>query len=163
VWAFLGNPRDGAWVTEITGMVDVVGGCPCACGNPGQVYDAGVAAVPLFQVGDDAAQNQIWLEICALAADLIAWTQRLACTGWAAVAEPKRLRLRSFAVAGHLVRRQPRSADLLEVNPGDRHMSGPAARARCIPAGMPSNGLSDSRGGFSIFRARPAAPPTMRD
>ena len=46
----------------------------------------------------------IRLEVCALAADLIAWTQRLALTGWARVAEPKRLRLRVFGVAGRVVR-----------------------------------------------------------
>lgn len=34
-----------------------------------------------------------------------AWTQRLACTGWAAIAEPNGYGygLRLFAVAGHLV------------------------------------------------------------
>jgi hypothetical protein len=62
--------------------------------------DTGLRNLPFH----DSAQNQIWLEICALAADLIAFTQRLACTGWAAVVEPKRLRLRLFAVAGRLVR-----------------------------------------------------------
>jgi hypothetical protein len=30
--------------------------------------------------------------------------QRLACTGWATTAEPKRLRLRLFGVAGRLIR-----------------------------------------------------------
>ena len=62
--------------------------------------DTGLRNLP-FQ---DAAQNQVWLEICALAADLIAWTQRLALSGWAQMAEPKRLRLRIFGVAGRLIR-----------------------------------------------------------
>lgn len=62
--------------------------------------DTGLRNLPFH----DAAQNRVWLEICALAADLIAWTQRLALTGWARVAEPKRLRLRLFSVAGRLVR-----------------------------------------------------------
>jgi hypothetical protein len=62
--------------------------------------DTGLRNLPFH----DAAQNRIWLEVCALAADLIAWTQRLALTGWARVAEPKRLRLRLFGVAGRLVR-----------------------------------------------------------
>ncbi|GAA1965403.1 hypothetical protein GCM10009754_41870 [Amycolatopsis minnesotensis] len=62
--------------------------------------DTGLRNLPFH----DAAHNQLWLEICALAADLTAGLQRLTCTGWAAVAEPKRLRLRLFAVAGHLVR-----------------------------------------------------------
>jgi hypothetical protein len=50
--------------------------------------------------------NQIWLEIVALATDLLAWTQTLAfgdhepARRW----EPKRLRLRILAVAGQIVR-----------------------------------------------------------
>jgi Transposase DDE domain group 1 len=35
---------------------------------------------------------------------LIAFTQRLALTGWARIAKPKRLRLRLFGVAGRVVR-----------------------------------------------------------
>jgi len=52
------------------------------------------------------AQNQVWLEIVALAADLLAWTQNLAwnpgqpARRW----EPKRLRLRILAVAGRIIR-----------------------------------------------------------
>lgn len=51
------------------------------------------------------AANQIWLEIVALAADLLAWTQTLAwdkrepARRW----EPKRLRLRVLAVAGRII------------------------------------------------------------
>jgi hypothetical protein len=51
------------------------------------------------------AQNQIWLEIVALAADLLTWTQTLAfdhcepARRW----EPKRLRLRILAVAGRII------------------------------------------------------------
>jgi hypothetical protein len=37
-------------------------------------------------------------------ADVIAWTQRLALTGWARIAEPTRLRLRVFGVAARLIR-----------------------------------------------------------
>jgi Transposase DDE domain group 1 len=62
--------------------------------------DTGLRNLPFH----NAAQNAIWLEICALAQDLIAWTQRLALTGWARLAEPKRLRLRLFNLAGRLVR-----------------------------------------------------------
>jgi hypothetical protein len=51
------------------------------------------------------AQNQIWLEIIALAADLLVWTQTLAFTDHPARRwEPKRLRLRLFAVAGRIIR-----------------------------------------------------------
>jgi hypothetical protein len=50
--------------------------------------------------------NQIWLEIVALAADLLAWTQTLAWPDHAPVRrwEPTRLRLRILAVAGRIVR-----------------------------------------------------------
>jgi Transposase DDE domain group 1 len=52
------------------------------------------------------AANQIWLEIVALAADLLTWTQTLAWPPTAAVRrwEPKRLRLRILSVAGLVVR-----------------------------------------------------------
>jgi Transposase DDE domain group 1 len=62
--------------------------------------DTGLRNFPFHNL----TQNQIWLQITALAADLIAWTQRLALSGWARLAEPKRLRLRLFSVAGYLVR-----------------------------------------------------------
>lgn len=49
-------------------------------------------------------KNQIWLEISQLAAELITWTQTLAFTDLPArVWEPKRLRLRLFAVAGRII------------------------------------------------------------
>ena len=52
------------------------------------------------------ARNQLWLEIVALAADLLAWTQTLAfdesqpARRW----EPKRLRYRILGVAGRIIR-----------------------------------------------------------
>jgi len=48
------------------------------------------------------ALNEVWLEIVALAHDLIVWTQALALTGELAKAEPKRLRYRLLHVAGRL-------------------------------------------------------------
>ncbi|GAB3869716.1 IS1380 family transposase [Nocardioides maradonensis] len=52
------------------------------------------------------AKNRIWLEVVALAADLLAWTQTLAFdhTEPARRWEPKRLRFRILAVAGRIVR-----------------------------------------------------------
>ena len=50
------------------------------------------------------AQNRIWLAIAALAADLLAFTARLALPASVASYEPKRLRLRLLAVAGRIVR-----------------------------------------------------------
>lgn len=50
-------------------------------------------------------RTQIWLELVALASDLLAWTQRLALTKTAAATwEPKRLRFRLLNVAGRIVR-----------------------------------------------------------
>ncbi|MGH4016084.1 MAG: transposase [Pseudonocardiaceae bacterium] len=51
----------------------------------------------------DAAQNRIWLALAALAADLLAFTARLALPPTAATYEPTRLRLRILAVAGQIV------------------------------------------------------------
>ncbi|MFI6803341.1 IS1380 family transposase [Streptosporangium canum] len=62
--------------------------------------DTGLANLPLH----DFAQNQVWCEIVALACELLAWMQLLALDGPARRHEPKRLRLRLFAVAGRLVR-----------------------------------------------------------
>ncbi len=51
------------------------------------------------------AQNQIWLQVTLLAADLLVWTQVLAfASGPARRWEPKRLRLRLLAVAGRIIR-----------------------------------------------------------
>ena len=62
--------------------------------------DTGLRNLPL----KGYAQNQVWCEIVALACELLAWTQMLALTGTARRWEPKRLRLRLFAVAGRLAR-----------------------------------------------------------
>lgn len=52
------------------------------------------------------AQNRLWVEIVALAADLLTWTQTLAFdeTEPARRWEPKRLRFRILAVAGRIIR-----------------------------------------------------------
>jgi hypothetical protein len=42
--------------------------------------DTGMPNLPFH----DLAQNRVWLEITALATDLLAWTQRLALTAFAA-------------------------------------------------------------------------------
>ncbi|MEV4325684.1 IS1380 family transposase [Microbispora rosea] len=62
--------------------------------------DTGLRNLPLH----DFTQNQIWTEIVALACELLAWMQMLALDGPAHRYEPKRLRLRLFAVAARLVR-----------------------------------------------------------
>lgn len=63
--------------------------------------DTGLRNLPLH----DFTANQIWLELVALAADLLAWTQHLALhTTPARTWEPKRLRLRLLNIAGRVVR-----------------------------------------------------------
>jgi hypothetical protein len=74
--------------------------------------DTGLRNLPFH----DHAQNQIWLQITALAQDLLAWTQRLALTGEYRLAEPKRLRLRIFGVAARLIRTSRRH--LLKITNG---------------------------------------------
>jgi len=68
--------------------------------------DTGLRNLPFH----DYAKNRIWLEVVAMAADLLAWTQTLAfdqaepARRW----EPKRLRFRILAVAGRIVHGQRR-------------------------------------------------------
>ena len=63
--------------------------------------DTGLRNLPLHGF----AQNQIWLEIVALAADLLVWTQTLAWRDHPARRwEPKKLRFRLLAVAGQVIR-----------------------------------------------------------
>ncbi len=145
-----GQVRDGAWVADITGMLDLsswpagmrviarkerphpgaqlrftdIDGhrftCLATDAKRGQLAglelrhrrrarcedrircakDTGLRNLPL----KGYAQNQLWCEIVALACELLAWTQMIALTGPARRWEPKRLRLRIFAVAGRLVR-----------------------------------------------------------
>lgn len=61
--------------------------------------DTGLRNLPLQQ----AAQNQLWLEIVQIALDLLAWMPMLALTGPARRWEPKRLRLQLFSVAAQYV------------------------------------------------------------
>ena len=61
--------------------------------------DTGLRNLPLH----DTAQNQVWLEVVQLALDLLAWMPMLALTGETRRWEPKRLRLRLFSAAAHLV------------------------------------------------------------
>ena len=63
--------------------------------------DTGLRNLPFH----DYAKNQIWVEVVALAAELLAWTQTLAFdyTQPARRWEPKRLRFRILAVAGRIV------------------------------------------------------------
>ena len=148
------EPRDGAWVAEVTGLVDL-SAWPAGTrlilrkerphpgaqlrttdadgmritgfltntrlGGPGRQLadlelrhrrharvedriragkDTGMRNLPFHELN----QNRVWLALAALAADLLAWTARLALPASAATYEPKRLRLRILAVAGRIVR-----------------------------------------------------------
>ncbi len=53
----------------------------------------------------DYTQNQVWLAIVALAAEITAWMQLLALRGYEARRwEPERLRLRLFTISSTLAR-----------------------------------------------------------
>jgi hypothetical protein len=73
--------------------------------------DTGLRNLPFHH----ADQNRIWVAVAALAADLLAWTARLALPTTAATYEPKRLRLRILAVAGRIVRTARRR--ILHIDP----------------------------------------------
>jgi hypothetical protein len=73
--------------------------------------DTGLRNLPFH----DMAQNRIWVAVAALAADLLAFTARLALPTAAATYEPKRLRLRILAVAGRIVRTARRR--ILHIDP----------------------------------------------
>jgi hypothetical protein len=82
------------------------------------------------------AQNQVWCQIVALACELLAWTQMLALADAARRREPRRLRLRLFAVAGRLVRRSRRLRLRLAQNwPWAAAITDAIARLQALPSG----------------------------
>ncbi len=121
-----GSVRDGAWVAELTGVMDLTGwpkGMRVIARkerpHPGaqlRFTDVELRHRRRARCEDrirnakdtglhDTAQNKIWCAIVALACELTAWLQMLALHGRPARRwEPKRLRLRLFAVAGRLAR-----------------------------------------------------------
>jgi hypothetical protein len=94
--------------------------------------DTGLRNLPL----KGYAQNQVWCEIVALACELLAWTQMIALAGEARRWEPKRLRLRVFAVAGRLVRGGRRlRLRLAQRWPWAADITAAATRLQAIPSG----------------------------
>jgi hypothetical protein len=94
--------------------------------------DTGLRNLPL----KGYAQNQVWCEIVALACELLAWMQMLALTGKARRWEPKRLRLRIFAVAGRLASSGRRlRLRLAERWPWAVQITAAATRLQAIPSG----------------------------
>jgi Transposase DDE domain group 1 len=177
-----GQVRDGAWVADITGLLNLDGWptgmrvivrkerphpgaqlrftdidghrftCFATDAKRGQLADielrhrrrarcedrirgakdTGLRNLPL----KGFAQNQVWCEIVALACDLIAWMQMLALTGKTRRWEPKRLRLRLFAVAGRLVSSGRRlRLRLAERWPWAADITAAITRLQAIPSG----------------------------
>jgi hypothetical protein len=94
--------------------------------------DTGLRNLPL----KGFAQNQVWCEIVALACELLAWTQTLALTGAVRRWEPKRLRLRLFAIAGRLARGSRRLRLHLAQNwPWAADITTAIIRLQAIPSG----------------------------
>jgi hypothetical protein len=94
--------------------------------------DTGLRNLPL----KGFAQNQLWCEIVALACELIAWTQLIALGGDARRWEPKRLRLRIFAVAGRLAASGRRLRLRLAGRwPWAADIAAAIARLQALPAG----------------------------
>jgi len=94
--------------------------------------DTGLRNLPL----KGFAQNQLWCELAAMASELIAWTQMLALTGKARRWEPKRLRLRVFAVAGRVASSGRRlRLRLAERWPRASQITAAATRLQALPSG----------------------------
>jgi hypothetical protein len=94
--------------------------------------DTGLRNLPL----KGFAQNQLWCEIVALACELLAWTQMLALTGKARRWEPRRLRLRLFAVAGRFARGSRRLRLRLALHwPWAADITAAVTRLQSIPSG----------------------------
>jgi hypothetical protein len=115
--------------------------------------DTGLRNLPL----KGFAQNQLWCEIVALACELLAWTQLLALTGTARRWEPKRLRLRVFAVAGRLVRAAGACGSASpKAGPGPRRSpSRPPACRPSRPADQPEQPLRPGRRTPGLVEPRP--------
>jgi len=62
--------------------------------------DTGLRNLPFYEF----ANNAVWIEVVAIAQDLLAWTQGLCLKGKLARAEPKGLRFMVLHMAGRLVR-----------------------------------------------------------
>ena len=98
VWTLIGGtPAGFPWLTSTPCTASTPSWRPAGSGPP-KPWACGTCHLKGF------AQNQVWCEIVALACELLAWTQMLALPGTARRWEPRRLRLRLFAIAGRLAR-----------------------------------------------------------
>ena len=93
--------------------------------------DSGLQNLPFR----DFALNEVWLELCLAAQDLIAWTRPLALDGELARAEPKRLRYRLLHQAGRIARSARRTRLRLERSwPWAQALAEAFARIRALPS-----------------------------
>jgi hypothetical protein len=58
----------------------------------------GLANLPF----DDIVNNDVWIQLCFTANDLLAWAQHIGCTGQLRRATPKTIRHRLLHVAAHI-------------------------------------------------------------
>jgi len=58
----------------------------------------GLANLPF----DDIVNNEVWMQLCFTAHDLLAWSQRIGCTGQLRRATPKTIRHRLLHIAAHI-------------------------------------------------------------
>jgi hypothetical protein len=176
-----GQVRGGAWVADITGLLDT-GGWPAGTRvivrkerpHPGaQLRFTDIDRHRFTAFAIDTAKGQladlelrhrrwarsedhperqghraaepaaeglrgqpVWCEIVTQACELLAWTQILALTGKARRQEPKRLRLRLFAVADRLARGSRRLRLRVAQNwPWASEVTAAIARLQAIPSG----------------------------
>lgn len=106
------------------------------------------------RAGDQCDERfRLWLEICTLAQDLLAFTQRLALTGAHRVAKPKRLRLRlRRRRAADPQRPPPHPQDLRQLTLGRRHHRGPSTTDR------PGHDLTPQSLSLRVATGEPAEP-----
>ncbi|MCA1700615.1 MAG: IS1380 family transposase [Actinobacteria bacterium] len=93
--------------------------------------DSGLQNLP-FQ---DFALNEVWLELCLAAQDLIGWTQSLTLDGELQSAEPKRLRYRLLHQAGRIARSARKTRLRLERSwPWAQALATAFARIQALPS-----------------------------
>lgn len=86
----------------------------------------------------DFAPNEVWLELCLMAQDLVAWTKALSLEGELARSEPKRLRYRLLHQAGRVARSGRRTYLRLQRSwPWAEALAAAFARIRALPAPAP--------------------------
>ena len=81
----------------------------------------GLANLPF----DDIVNNDAWMQLCFTANDLLAWCQRIGCTGQLRRATPKTVRHRLLHIAAHITP-TGRASTSTGTGPGPKHSSTPS-------------------------------------